>query len=260
MANTTIPVELSSTPGIVDNSNATAITIDSSENVGIGTSSPSSYPVAPELVVDTGVSGGITVVSDSTSGGYGGVFFADGTTGNEQYRGFIQYNHNNSGSIDDLILGTVGTERLRIDADGRVTKPYQPAFLVTPTSQQSNLSGSTTVAFGTEIFDQDSNFASNTFTAPVTGKYQFNLTLYIVNFDVSATYVSFYIEASNRNVEIINSGSVFGATDPTYSSIAMGCLLDMDANDTCYIQCVQSGGAAQMDIAIYSRFSGFLVC
>jgi len=38
MANTTIPVELSSTPGIVDNSNATAITIDSSENVGIGTS------------------------------------------------------------------------------------------------------------------------------------------------------------------------------------------------------------------------------
>jgi hypothetical protein len=40
MANTTIPVELSSTPGIVDNSNATAITIDSSENVGIGAISP----------------------------------------------------------------------------------------------------------------------------------------------------------------------------------------------------------------------------
>ena len=32
MASTKIPVELSSTPGIVDNSNATAITIDSSEN------------------------------------------------------------------------------------------------------------------------------------------------------------------------------------------------------------------------------------
>ena len=36
MALTEIPIELSSTPGIVDNSNATAITIDSSENVGIG--------------------------------------------------------------------------------------------------------------------------------------------------------------------------------------------------------------------------------
>ena len=38
MANTKIPVELSSTPSIVDGGNATAITIDSSENVGIGTS------------------------------------------------------------------------------------------------------------------------------------------------------------------------------------------------------------------------------
>ena len=31
-----------------------------------------------------------------------------------------------------------------------------------------------TVLFQTEIFDIGSNFASNTFTAPVTGKYQLN--------------------------------------------------------------------------------------
>jgi len=36
MALTKTPIELSSTPGIVDNSNATAITIDSSENVLVG--------------------------------------------------------------------------------------------------------------------------------------------------------------------------------------------------------------------------------
>jgi hypothetical protein len=36
MALTEIPSELSSTPSIVDNGNATAITIDSSENVGVG--------------------------------------------------------------------------------------------------------------------------------------------------------------------------------------------------------------------------------
>ena len=40
MANTKVPVELSSTPSIVDNGNATAITIDSSERVGIGESNP----------------------------------------------------------------------------------------------------------------------------------------------------------------------------------------------------------------------------
>ncbi len=37
---TKVPSELSSTPGIVDNSDATAITIDSNENVGVGTTSP----------------------------------------------------------------------------------------------------------------------------------------------------------------------------------------------------------------------------
>ena len=41
MALTKTPIELSSTPGIVDNSNATAITIDASENVLVGTTSTS---------------------------------------------------------------------------------------------------------------------------------------------------------------------------------------------------------------------------
>ena len=39
MALTQVPIELSSTPGIVDNSNATAITIDSSENILVGKTS-----------------------------------------------------------------------------------------------------------------------------------------------------------------------------------------------------------------------------
>jgi len=65
MANTTIPVELSSTPGIVDNSNATAITIDSSENVGIGTASPNNYANLTTLTID-GTNGSVL---DFESGG-----------------------------------------------------------------------------------------------------------------------------------------------------------------------------------------------
>ena len=57
MANTKIPAELSSTPSISDSGNATAITITSDENVGIGTSSPTSY----------GNSQKILVIEDSTS-------------------------------------------------------------------------------------------------------------------------------------------------------------------------------------------------
>lgn len=52
---TKIPVELSSTPGIVDNSNATAITIDSGENVGIGTTAiPHGGVGAAKLALDGG--------------------------------------------------------------------------------------------------------------------------------------------------------------------------------------------------------------
>jgi len=92
--------------------------IDASGNVGIGTTSPSTYSNAPELVIDTGTSGGITVKSGTA--GYGAVFFADGTTGNEQYRGSIQYNHDFSGVTDALLFGTAGAERMRIDSSGNV--------------------------------------------------------------------------------------------------------------------------------------------
>jgi hypothetical protein len=62
MALTKTPIELSSTPGIVDNSNATAITIDASENVGIGG--------APASLLDVSSTGEVvsTVRSTSTSG------------------------------------------------------------------------------------------------------------------------------------------------------------------------------------------------
>jgi hypothetical protein len=94
------------------------LTVKADGNVGIGTNSPSSYPIAPNLVVDAGTSGGITVKSGANN--YGGVFFADGTTGSEQYRGFIQYNHNHAGSTDELLFGTSGAERMRIDSSGSV--------------------------------------------------------------------------------------------------------------------------------------------
>jgi hypothetical protein len=63
MANTTIPVELSSTPGIVDNSNATAITIDSSERVIVGNTSPFT---ADSVTIDQG--GFLAIRNTSASG------------------------------------------------------------------------------------------------------------------------------------------------------------------------------------------------
>ena len=90
-------------------------TFDSSGNLGIGTSSPGSY-YADELVIDIGsdTQNGLTIVSDSTKQGM--FCFADGTSGTERYRGYINYHHN----TDKLTFGTAGSARIDITSTGRV--------------------------------------------------------------------------------------------------------------------------------------------
>ena len=89
--------------------------IDSSGRVGIATTTAGSY-YANELVVDTGsdAQSGITIVSGTSNQGM--LAFADGTSGNERFRGFLNYNHNG----DNLTLGTNGSEAVRILSNGSV--------------------------------------------------------------------------------------------------------------------------------------------
>ena len=91
---------------------------DASGNVGIGTSSPSSFTAENEskLTVGTGSgNGGITVYTGSTS--QGGIFFADGTSGAATYSGILRYNH----SDNAMLFYTNGlNERMRIDSSGNV--------------------------------------------------------------------------------------------------------------------------------------------
>jgi hypothetical protein len=91
--------------------------IDSSGNVGIGTSSPSSFNQvgADTLVVGSG-SGeqGITIYSGTANNGV--LAFADGTTTTQQYQGYIGYNH----SSNFMRFFTGAEERMRIDSSGQV--------------------------------------------------------------------------------------------------------------------------------------------
>ena len=135
----------------------------------------------------------------------------------------------------------------------------QPAFLARPATTQDNIAVTSlvTVVFGTEIFDQNANFASNTFTAPLTGKYQFSASVRINNLDSAAAYYAVYLVTSNRGyVTFIDPD--FGQ-DAAFFSINVGVLADLDASDTAFIRIVQNSGTAQSDIQVDSHFSGYLV-
>ena len=102
--------------GIDDNADATAITIDSSERVGIKTTSPQSYHSgADDLVVYASGSSGITIATGDTTSSVA-LKFADGTDVTSENAGYIDYAH----SDNSMRFGTTATERMRIDSSGDV--------------------------------------------------------------------------------------------------------------------------------------------
>ena len=245
--------------GIDDNADATSITIDSSENVGIKTTTPTNY-YADDLVVTAPDEGGITVVGGTTERNY--LAFADGTSGDAQYRGLISYDHN----TDILGIGAGGGTKIQLDGNGHMTNATQPCFLVRNSSDQSNISLATlvTVVFDTEVFDQNADFASNTFTAPVTGRYLFTYNLNFSQTDADHNVLQITLSTSNNaftNNPAIDPSAFTG--DPSIHAMGGAVICDMDANDTALVKMSCEGGSAQTDIVsngVRTNFGGVLLC
>jgi hypothetical protein len=157
--------------------------------------------------------------------------------------------------------GTVSGATDENTAGAPAISENHPAFLVQPNATQTNIAINSTVdiVFDVERFDQGSNFASNTFTAPVTGRYSLNFNLYGLAVDSASPYIQVYLTTSNRTYTSIIDPEVF-AEDAHYWSFNNSVLADMDASDTAKIQVFQSAGDAQLDIGTVSHFSGYLVC
>ena len=118
----------------------------------------------------------------------------------------------------------------------------------------------------TEIFDQGDDFSGNTFTAPVTGKYQLSFATKILNVDTAATYYAFYINTSNRVYTTQLDPATMFTADVPYMTFTWSGLVDMDALDTAWITWKQFGGSEQADLeggvssSFSTFFSGYLVC
>ena len=228
-------------------------------HIKTGDSGASVDASADELVIEGSGNAGMTIASGASNNGI--IYFADsGST----YDGYINYSQN----TQEMTLATAQTAALVIDADGQVLKPKQPAFLVKPSSTQTDFNQGQviTIDFGTEVFDVGSNFASNTFTAPVTGKYalQFAIQINDISNQDSSTY--YYIEMNTSNRPYYNLSSIDQAVGSSagqyYFTLTASATADMDANDTVTCRVVQGGtsGTGPSDISNNSHFSGFLVC
>ena len=253
-AGVTVTGDNSGSLQLATNNGTTALTIDTSQNVGVGTGSP-----AKKLDVSgTGrFTGELALGNDlnQTTDGYiyssnggGGVrsgFFLDGT--NQVVKAF-----------------TAATERMRIDSSGRVTMPFQPAFRAFRSSSVS------VAASGVVVFDSTStnigsnyNTSNGRFTAPVAGMYQFAVQLLFEGLsNGNECECSIYVNGGG----VLNFGPrVKYQADYTgfngYVSMFASISIYLNAND--YVQAAQITSGARTvygsGSGVWTVFSGFLI-
>lgn len=149
------------------------------------------------------------------------------------------------------IVGNGGSTGIAISANGEVTMAAQPAVAVSANAQ-SNVTGdgaTHTVLWANEIFDQNSDFASPTFTAPVTGRYLVTVFVGTQGITTASTSRVINLLTSNRNYQrIVND--IPSGVNATSETIGISILADMDAADTFTVSIRASGESSDVvDVA-----------
>ena len=126
------------------------VRIDSSGRLLIGTTTEG-HPAGDNLTVADSGHAGITIRSGTTSNG--ALYFSDGTSGSDEYRGGVVYHHDGN----YMRFYTNGTERIRIDSSGTFHVKTNGMNLENATATNSrgysitNAAGTTGWTFGNGI-------------------------------------------------------------------------------------------------------------
>ena len=176
-----------------------------------------------------------------------------------------------TGNVDlgsNLLVGNAGSTGIAISSAGEVNMAAQPGFLVINSAEDADVTGNgaeITVDFDTEIFDQNADFASDTFTAPVSGRYLLAWGVEVNDISSDMTRHENRILTSNRS--FMYNGNPANLKEPgsdrfTFTGSVVG---DMDADDTVTVRINFLNGAGDTaDITgdgSYMRtfFSGWLM-
>jgi len=198
---------------------------------------------------DGGVTGTAAIVAGGGNGPTLGFQLKD-TSGNAQPRLTNDANNDTvirpGASGRQIMLANYANNATAVNVDdsGHVTMPLQPAFnALVGSTQTFNNNTNTTVVFVTERYDTNGDFASNTFTAPVNGKYLLSYGIYFMDVDTDMVYVQNEITTSNRTYYNAFSTTGFDATNQ-YWNLNQTVVADMDANDTAVVKVYFNAGSA----------------
>lgn len=156
-----------------------------------------------------------------------------------------------------------------IDSAGHVTKPLQSAFRAeVPVGGFADVTGDSTlytVQFSSTVFDRNSDYNNSTytFTAPVTGIYQFGTIVRVggVVGTMTIGFLRFLVNGSIPYLVALGDPSSIstGGNEMTFES---NIVLNLTASDTILVQLSISGGAKVVDISAVanaSHFYGWLI-
>jgi hypothetical protein len=131
--------------------------------VGVGTTSP----LQGNLQVGTYGSGNSSIALASSTTGENSIYFGDGGTGTDFYRGYIQYQH----TTDSLIFAGAGAlgERMRIDTNGNIkTQATISVGAATPSTSGAGITFPATQSASTDANTLD-DYEEGTYTLSLGG-------------------------------------------------------------------------------------------
>ena len=148
-----------------------------------------------------------------------------------------------------LSFRTSSTERMSIDASGRMTLPYQPKFFVA-NEGGSAISATNKATFNSVGVNTGScwSAANNRFTAPVAGNYYFDYSL------LNSAASAFYIEFRKNGASMAVGTFPRGYTQTIYTANTASGMILLAAND--YIEIWVTGGTMH---SYHCFFTGYLL-
>lgn len=237
---------------------------DTSGNVGLGTTSPGANSKLDVI-------GNISL--DSAFSSQYGICFRRGFETSDNLRiyagdtGMSRTGGLRVAAYDGFAVGTGSNtwqERMRVDYYGRVTKPYQPAFLASGNGGFQTPAGNTVLPFNIlpsafSSSNRNSGFNTSTYlyTAPVAGLYQFYCQIYS-----NATNATSLAWRKNGAEISFQDTALIGYCGINLSSTGLtvngSVLLELAAGDSVGVA-TRSGSSSQYIYMGHSCFYGHLI-